>query len=184
MVRIIGNPLIMMNPSFMDKDILTVDHRFFANCRELRGLIGRIVEDKRKLMDPEAGDVVSLLLQDPDYQNTEEIIDDVLVMFIAGSKTVQITTTNLITSMLHEPEVYRKMRDEIDPMLERVKDDIMGKMTLQEVDELVYMKMCYQESMRRDSPASVSMSSTVTKPCSIGGVNLTQDDLFVVFIQT
>ena len=36
----------------------------------------------------------------------------------------------------------------MDPYMEKVKDDIMGKMTLEDVDELDYVKMCYQESMR------------------------------------
>jgi len=74
-------------------------------------------------------------------------------MFLAGSKTVQTTTSNLIISMLFEPECYAKMRKEIDPYLDSIKDDIMGKMTLAGVDELEYLKMCYQESMRRDAPA-------------------------------
>ena len=64
-------------------------------------------------------------------------------MFIAGSVTVQTTTSNLIISMLHEPECFAKLKKEIDPFMDKIKDDIMGKMTLAEVDELDYVKMSY-----------------------------------------
>lgn len=64
-------------------------------------------------------------------------------MFIAGSVTVQTTTSNLIISMLHEPECFSKLKKEIDTFMDEIKDDIMGKMTLAEVDELDYVKMSY-----------------------------------------
>lgn len=72
-------------------------------------------------------------------------------MFLAGSKTVQGATSNLIISMMHEPEQYARLREEIDPYLDSVKDDFMGKMTLESVDELEFVKMSYQEAMRRDA---------------------------------
>ena len=64
-------------------------------------------------------------------------------MYIAGSKTVQTTTSNLITSLIFNPECYKKLHEETDPFMERVKDDIMGKMNLEDIDELEYVKQCY-----------------------------------------
>ena len=49
----------------------------------------------------------------------------------------------MIISMLHEPECFAKLKKEIDPFMDKIKDDIMGKMTLAEVDELDYVKMSY-----------------------------------------
>ena len=63
-------------------------------------------------------DVISLILQDGTYTEIEDMIDDVLVMFLAGSKTIQNTTSNLITTMIYEPEIYAKLRAEIDPLME------------------------------------------------------------------
>ena len=105
----------------------------------------QIIEDRKKASDTAnfGGDIISLLLQDESYQDTEAIIDDIIVMFIAGSKTVQSTTSNLITTMLHEPEVYAKLKAEVDPFMSKVKDDIMGKMNLESVEDLEYVKMCY-----------------------------------------
>ena len=65
-----------------------------------------IIEAKKKEKDDSATDFVSLLIQNEQYQNTEDIIDDLIIMFFAGSKTVQATTSNLITRMTEEPEIY------------------------------------------------------------------------------
>ena len=104
-------------------------------------------------------------------------------MFLAGSKTVQITTTNLITNLIHHPEVYQKLRAEIDPYMATVKDDIMNKMTLEGVDELPYTKMCFQESMRMDSPAGMSSTSCMSKDLNISGVDMRKGEPFYIMIQ-
>ena len=125
---------------------------------------------------------MSILLQDENYQNTEDIIDDVFVMFLAGSKTVQTTTSNLITSLLFNPDVYKKFRAEVDPLMDRVKDDIVTKMSLEDVDNLEYMKMCYQESMRIESPVASSSTSCVNKDVNINGIDMNAGDAFFIFI--
>lgn len=103
-------------------------------------------------------------------------------MFIAGSKTVQTATSNLIISMLHEPEQYARLRKEIDPFLNSVKDDFMGKMDLEKVDDLEFTKMCYQESMRRDAPASITSTTTMAKDLTIDGVFMRKGDPIYIFI--
>ena len=85
---------------------------------------------------------MSLLLEDENYQNREDIVDVVILMFIAGSKTLQATTSNLINSLIFNKECFDKLRAEIDPYMEHVKDDIMGKMKLEDIDELEYVKQC------------------------------------------
>lgn len=57
----------------------------------------------------------------------------------------------------------------------------MGKMTLEGVDELELVKMCYLESMRRDAPASMSVTSTVSKDVTIDGVFMRKNDPFYIF---
>ena len=64
--------------------------------------------------------------------------------------------------------------------MDGIQDDIMGKMTLEEVDELEYVKMCYQETMRRDAPAAVSGTSTVLKDTTYDGVLLHPGNAFLV----
>jgi len=105
------------------------------------------------------------------------------VMFIAGSKTVQTTTSNLITSLLFNPDCYKRLREEIDPLMSRVQDDIMAKMNLEDVEELEFTKMCYMESMRIEAPAQTSSTSCVNKDVNIAGVDMLAGDAFYVFIQ-
>ena len=88
MNRIMSNPLLVMIPSLMDREWTAKDRRFFANCKHLRGFIRDIVVEKKNSKDAEAGDVISLILEDLNYQDEDDIIDDVIIMFLAGSQTV------------------------------------------------------------------------------------------------
>jgi len=180
--RITQNPLIAMSEFFAEKEIFTIDTRFIKNARSLRGFMTQIINDKRKLNDPEACDIISLLLGDENYQNTDELIDDVLVMFIAGSKTVQNTTTNLITTLLHEPDQMARMRATVDPFMAKVSDNIMEKMTMDSVEEAEYIKMAYQEVMRRDAPLQASSTSCMSKDIKICGVEMKKGEAFFVDI--
>jgi len=53
----------------------------------------------------------------------------VLILFFAGSKTINSTISNFILTMLHEPDMLARLRAEIDPFMATMDDDIMGKMT-------------------------------------------------------
>ena len=67
---------------------LPTDKYYFKNCLTIRSFIGSIIDEKKAVKNSNASDVISLILQDENYQVTEDIIDDVIVMFFAGSKTV------------------------------------------------------------------------------------------------
>ena len=66
--------------------------------------------------------------------------------------------------------------------MEKIKDDIIGKMTLEDVDELDYVKMCYQESMRCHAPAPMSSTSMVNRDVTISGLNMRKGDPFYLII--
>ena len=65
--RMLNNPLISMHESFAEKEIFSFDTHYVANARTIRNYIRSIIEDKKKLNDPEACDIVSLLLADDSY---------------------------------------------------------------------------------------------------------------------
>ena len=92
-------------------------------------------------------------------------------MFFAGSKTIQTTTTNFITHMLHRPDLKEKLHAEIDPMLAKCEANFMEFMTTEEVDELEYLKMVYSEVLRFDTPIPMSSTSCFSKDVNIKGVN-------------
>ena len=113
------NPLLALHPSFFEREIFAVDRHFAKNARTLRGVLRSVVESKKEaLKKGEVGeeakfDVVTLLLQDESYTNIEHMIDDALIAVVFGASAVATVTTNLITSLLHEPEALTKLRAEL-----------------------------------------------------------------------
>ena len=103
MMRVKKNPLIMMNPNFFEKEIFSIDKRFAENCRAIRSLIHKIIKERRAEKDSTKNDVLAMLLADDYYDNDENLIDDIIIMFFAGSKTVQSATSTLFVNMIYEP---------------------------------------------------------------------------------
>ena len=131
MLRVQKNPLIMiLGAKIMEYEITKEDTRFFKNSKHLRGFIQQAINDRLKIMaDQNEGtppqDMIGILLQDENYKDCHsDIIDDVLVMFIAGSKTIQGTTTNFITHCIEDPSLSERFHAEIDPVLEPMKNNI------------------------------------------------------------
>lgn len=79
------------------------------------------MERKQKgVTEEDAIDMISILILDEMYgKQIDDMIDDVMVMFIAGAKTIQVTTTNFITHMLHRPDLREKLDAELNPVLEK-----------------------------------------------------------------
>ena len=117
--------------------------------------------------------MISILVQDPSYRDdVESIVDDIVVMFMAGSKTIQATSTNLITRLIEKPEILEKIRTEMKPGFDRCKDDLMKLFTTNEVDELEYLKMCYTEILRSDAPAGQSSTSCFSQDVTVGKLKI------------
>lgn len=72
----------------------------------------------------------------------------------------------------------KRMRAEVDPFMEGVKDDVFGKMNLESLDQLEYVKMAYLESLRRDSPTPMGGTACMTKDVRIKGVDFRAGDAF------
>jgi cytochrome P450 len=90
-----------------------------------------IAERKSKTFsESEDFDLLQTLLYTEMYKGREErIIDEIISMFLAGHKTVQLTTTNVLCYMKEYPEVGTKLQAEIDSKIRPIKDDIVGKFT-------------------------------------------------------
>lgn len=83
-----------------------------------------------------------------------------MTFFLAGMKTIQISTTNLIY-YLTKHQVYKdKLLKEILPPVEKAKDNLIEDLTLETVSDFEYLTQCYNESLRIEPP--VANSSTLT----------------------
>jgi len=54
----------------------------------------------------------------------ELVIDDILTFFFAGSKTIQITTSNLLMQLALYPDKKKKLLEELDTVFGPIADDI------------------------------------------------------------
>ena len=79
-----------MHKFFLEREIMLVDTAYIHNCRNLRRYLGKVISEKKKLNQKaeEATEIVSLLLHEESYENEEEIVDDLIVLFLAGSATI------------------------------------------------------------------------------------------------
>jgi len=90
------------------------DRRFFKNVKTLRNHIKKIIQEVKDgkaggLAVGEQKDIISIIVEDPTYKDDlEAITDEVIVMFIAGTKTVQGTTTNFIGQYINNEDLRHK----------------------------------------------------------------------------
>jgi len=56
---------------------------------------------------------------------------------------------------------------EITPVLDDVSDDFVEGLTMDSIEQFVYAKRCWYESMRMESPAPYSTSSRFSKTVRI-----------------
>lgn len=71
-------------------------------------------------------------------------------------KTIAISTTNLIYYLTKNQDVKLKLLDEIMPVLTKVSTNLMD-LDYDTVMDFNYLMQCYNESLRIEPPAAVSM---------------------------
>ena len=71
--------------------------------------------DERRAEKKEGSDLMNILLETEFYQKNDDglLIDEIITFFLAGMKTSQTTTTNLIYQLIKNPEVKSKLLNEI-----------------------------------------------------------------------
>lgn len=143
--RIQDNILITLAPWMMNYNLTKADDCFFKNCLSMRKAIKGIVEDRKNgkkggLAVGENKDIISMLLDDEVYENLEDIVDEVIVMFIAGTKTVQGTTTNFLGNYCNRSDFREKLHKELDPFVDNIKHDFLNAYTFEMTEDLEYLK--------------------------------------------
>ena len=66
-------------------------------------------------------------------------MDELFAFFLAGFKTIQISTTNLIYYLTKHPEIKAILMDEILPPVEKVKENILEGLNYDTVMEFEYL---------------------------------------------
>ena len=143
--RIQDNIFVVLAPTLFQYSITKSDAAFFTNCETMRTEIRKICQRRKDgiaggLAVGEEKDIISILVWDENYTNIEDVVDDVIVMFVAGTKTVQGTTTNFLGHYVNRPEFREKLHAEIDPIVNKVKHDFVNAYAFEMTEDLEYTK--------------------------------------------
>jgi cytochrome P450 len=127
--------------------------RQFQRARAtLDGAVQRIICARRRHIDPDAGDLLSLVLAARDPESGEalsdvEIRDQVLTFVLAGHETTALTLTWALYLLTSHPEVETRVRDEARRVLgERLP-------TSDDIPQMPYTRMVVEETLRLYPPA-------------------------------
>ena len=184
--RTITRPDIMFFPSTTDWTWTAADRRAVRNIASLRTVLRGIVSDRRKGIShsyDDGTDLIGILLTSDLFRDDENaMIDEVIVMFLAGMKTVAVSTANLISFLIMNPDKKEKLLAETQHRMEGVADDFVSKFTFELAEEMEYTKMCFYESLRMEPPVCLSQFNTPTSKegVTISGVKIRHGDMFVV----
>jgi cytochrome P450 len=149
------------------------DRRLLRNVKSFQDSIRKIIAErkaeKRSSDDEIVVDLLSILISFDEYKNDEEsILQELFGFFFAGMKTLQYSTMNMTYYLTRHPEFKQKLKDEICPPVEAVKDDIVGKLDYDTVMDFSYLQYCFMESLRIEPPASISTAMTCTADLTLG----------------
>ena len=115
-------------------DCTSFDMRLKRNFKKLHSELHKLIKERREGRvegwSPDDADILSVLMKSESYQDNDQlIVEECEMMFLAGSKSVQTATANLLMYLNHFPEVEKKLVAEIDEKLTPIKDDLMNGLT-------------------------------------------------------
>lgn len=122
-------PVNLLFPELITYFIHASDRRYKRNTDSVRAVFQGIIDDRRKgasqSFTGDDNDTVSMLLKSTAFKGRDEMIKDELFgFFIAGNKTVQITTTNLIYYLTKHKDIKQRLMKEILPTVENAKNNL------------------------------------------------------------
>ncbi|MDO5979424.1 cytochrome P450 [Flavivirga spongiicola] len=121
--------------------------------KESRGIINTII-DQRRESDDEHDDLLDMLLsakyEDGTTMTNEQLIDEILILFVAGHETTANALTFTLKLLAQNKEELTKVESEIK------KTSAKNLTPLQEISQLNYTKCCIEESLRLYPPAWIT----------------------------
>ena len=143
--------------------------RFRSAIARLDATIHRMIEQRRQ-GDQDRGDLLAMLLQahdedDGSFMTDQQVRDEAVTLFIAGHETTATALTWTWYLLTQYPEVYAKLRAELDQVL-------AGRApTFADLNELPYTLQVFKEAMRIYPPAWVILRQA-KQPVDLGQYRL------------
>jgi cytochrome P450 len=99
----------LLLPIFVKYSYLPSDLLYDRNVRRFRQELQRMINERRSGVSPckrKDGDLLTILMSSEFYVNQDNMmIDEIFTFFLAGMKTIQVSTTNLIYYITKHPEI-------------------------------------------------------------------------------
>lgn len=139
----------------------------------LDGVVHGLIDRRVQHPDPEASDLLSLLLSARDEEeggdgramDRERVRDEVMTFLGAGHETTANALTWLWYTLSQYPEARRRMEAEVDEVLQ-------GRTpTFEDVDRLPWTNACLQEAMRLHPPVPAFTRAAIASD-EVGGVHI------------
>uniref|UniRef100_A0A0D9WNF1 Cytochrome P450 n=1 Tax=Leersia perrieri TaxID=77586 RepID=A0A0D9WNF1_9ORYZ len=143
-----------------------------------------IINGHKRMRDAGVGDgagkrsIIDVLLRlqesDPKYYTDTVIKGIVLIILAAGTDTTTVTTEWVMAAMLKYPEVFRKVRAELDAVVGtgRLVDE-------SDITNLPYLQCVVKETLRLYPPAPIVPAHEAMEDCTIGGVRVERGTMIV-----
>ncbi|NJB70956.1 cytochrome P450 [Saonia flava] len=133
--------------------ILNGDIRYHMKLvKEGRGIINKVIEQRRQSADRH-DDLLQMLLdakyEDETSMSNDQLIDEILILFVAGHET----TANALTFSLTLIAQNKEIRDKVEKEIENCKTK---QSLLEKIGKLTLIKDCVQESMRLYPPVWIT----------------------------
>jgi len=118
---------------------------------EARDLLRTIINNRRE-SNNEPGDLLDMLLhstyEDGSHMEDDQLVDEILVLFIAGHETTANALSFAAQLMAHHPDTIEKARKEIE--------QVDGETLMSQLMATPYLKQCVEETLRLYPPAYVT----------------------------
>jgi cytochrome P450 len=183
-----GQPFNFIFPELLDWCVHPKDRRMRRNANHLKDVLREIIADRRagrsRIYGDGHTDLLNILLESEFYKRNEAcLVDELITFFVAGMKTVQHSTANLICYMDHNREIKKRLLDEIVPVVEAAKDDIVANLKYETVMDLDYLHLCYYESLRIDAPTLITAAQSFNRDVTLkNGLEVKKEDTFYVLL--
>lgn len=166
----------MFFPFLIDK-VMPWEGDFKFNLNSVKSKMQGYIDERTSNpnANEEYDDILQYILKDEYFsKNHHEIIDILITFFIAGAQTQQVATANMVYYLEMYPEHKKRLFDTIHPVCDKIKD-FQKELTMEVVEEFDFIRSCFNESMRLEPPAFVSIGGCFSKDVTIGGVNFKAD---------
>jgi cytochrome P450 len=142
--------------------------------KEARDILRNIINNRRS-SDKEPGDLLDMLLhstyEDGSHMEDDQLIDEILVLFIAGHETTANALSFATQLLAHHPETIAKAsKDLIHLDNENLMSGLMA---------MPYIKQCVDETLRLYPPAYVT-DRVALKEDVCGDVAIEKDSIWLI----